>query len=103
MTSQRWLTDADFSPNSEAKSIWWHYLIVIVPETIHFTKNGSLWITGGGMGQSIPDAANSEDVKLAAALAVTTGTITGCLFQVCRRDIKIILRHQCTNFNLDPE
>jgi hypothetical protein len=27
MTSQRWLTDADFSPNSDAKSIWWHYLV----------------------------------------------------------------------------
>jgi hypothetical protein len=30
MTSQRWLTDADFSPSSDAKSIWWHMLVVRV-------------------------------------------------------------------------
>ena len=27
VTSQRWLTDADFSPDSTAKSIWWHMLV----------------------------------------------------------------------------
>ena len=27
MTSQKWLTDADFSPTSDAGPIWWHYLV----------------------------------------------------------------------------
>jgi PhoPQ-activated pathogenicity-related protein len=81
MTSQRWLTDADFAPTSNAKSIWWHWLIVIVPDEIKFKQNASLWITGMGMSQSVPDP-QSEDVALSAALAVTTGTITGVLFNI---------------------
>jgi hypothetical protein len=35
MTSQAWLTDADFSADSQAKSIWWHYLVVIVPDEVN--------------------------------------------------------------------
>jgi hypothetical protein len=31
VTSQKWLTDEDFSPDSESKSIWWHILLVLVP------------------------------------------------------------------------
>lgn len=53
MTSQRWLTDADFSPESESGSIWWHYLVVIVPDEVKYTRNATLWITGGGMGSSV--------------------------------------------------
>ena len=34
VTSQAWLTDADFAPNSEMKSIWWHIMVVIVPDEI---------------------------------------------------------------------
>ncbi len=81
MTSQRWLTDADFSAGSESGSIWWHYLVVIVPDEIKYKQNASLWITGGSQRSGLPDP-HSEDVALAAALAMTTGTITGCLFQV---------------------
>jgi hypothetical protein len=29
-TSQFWLTDADFAESSEAKSLWWHYLVSII-------------------------------------------------------------------------
>lgn len=92
MTSQRWLTDADFSSNSESHSIWWHYVVVIVPDEIKFKQNASLWITGGGMGQSLPDP-HSEDIALSAALAVTTGTITGVLFQI---------PNEHTTFSADP-
>lgn len=54
MTSQRWLTDADFSPNSDAKSIWWHYIVVVVPDHVKYTQNASLWITGGSVTDSAP-------------------------------------------------
>jgi len=79
MTSQRWLTDDVFSPNSDSKSIWWHYLVVIVPEHVQYTRNASLWITGGCSG--FPSA-KDEDLHVAAALATATGTITGVLFQI---------------------
>lgn len=80
MTSQRWLTDADFAESSQAKSIWYHSLVVIVPDKVQWTRNASIWITGWGMG-GIPTA-QDEDIVLAAALAMGTGTITGALFQI---------------------
>eukprot|EP01031_Cornospumella_fuschlensis_P043603 gene43603-53318_t len=81
MTSQRWLTDADYAPSSSAKSIWWHYLVVIVPDHIEFKNNGTLWITGGSMTDGYPSLAD-EDISLSAALATAVGTVTGALFQV---------------------
>jgi hypothetical protein len=63
MTSQRWLTDADFAPNSPSKSLWWHYLVVIVPNAVQWTRNASLYITGGDNdhGGQIPKS-NDEDI-----------------------------------------
>jgi hypothetical protein len=80
MTSQRWLTDADFAPSSQAKSIWWHILVVIVPDNIKYTRNASLWITGWSMG-GFPTS-KDEDIVLAASLAMGAGTVAGALFQV---------------------
>ena len=34
MTSQQWLTEVDFSVGSQAGSVWWHYLVVIVPDDV---------------------------------------------------------------------
>lgn len=81
MTSQRWLTDADFAPNSDIKSIWWHYLTVIVPNEVRYPNNGTLWITGGSVTDGAPSA-DMEDIVTAAALAMETGVITGSLFQI---------------------
>lgn len=80
MTSQRWLTDADFAESSEAKSIWWHILVVIVPDNVVWKRNASMWITGWSMG-GMPTA-EDEDIVLAAALAMGIGSVTGALFQI---------------------
>ncbi len=88
MTSQRWLTDADFSANSDCKSLWWHYLVVIVPSEVKYLQNGTLWITGNSNTDSAPSA-DSEDIVTAAALAMSTGVITGSLFQVMHIHTKI--------------
>ena len=81
LTSQKWLEDEDYSPDSEAKSIWYHMLVVIVPNEIKYKNNGTLWITGHGMG-FVPDSNLDEDVALAASLAMGIGCVTGVLFQV---------------------
>ncbi len=81
MTSLKWLEDSDFAPDSQSKSIWWHYLVVIVPDEIKFKQNGSMWITGGNQGNG-PPSKDSEDIIVSAALATSTGLITGALFQV---------------------
>ena len=86
MTSQKWLNDEDYSPNSEGKSIWWHMMVVIVPDEINWKNNGTLWITGHGMGYK-PTSELDEDIALAAALAMGTGCVTGVLFQIPNEDI----------------
>lgn len=93
MTSQRWLTDDAFSPTSPAKSIWWHYLVVIVPEEVKWNRNASLWITGGSMGDS-PPKASDEDIRVSAALATYTGMVMGALFQIPNERV---------TFSADPE
>jgi hypothetical protein len=75
------LTDADFSAGSQAGSVWWHWLVVIVPEEVRWKQNATLWITGFSNSAGYPDY-NSDDIILSAGLAVSTGTICGVLFQV---------------------
>lgn len=86
LTSQKYLNDEDYSETSEAKSIWWHMLVVIIPDEIKFTRNATMWITGHGMGYRPTDNLD-EDIALAASLAMGVGTITGVLFQVPNEDI----------------
>lgn len=86
LTSQKWLEDEDYSSSSEAKSVWWHMLVVIVPDTINWKNNGTMWITGHGMGYR-PTSNKDEDIALAASLAMGVGTITGVLFQIPNEDI----------------
>lgn len=92
MTSQRWLTDADFSESSNSKSLWWHYLIVIVPSNVQWTRNATLWITGGSVTDG-PPSADSEDIVVSATLAMASGIVTGALFQI---------PNEHTTFALDP-
>lgn len=82
MTSQRWLTDADTS-----RSLWWHYLVVIVPSNYNpdTARNATLWITDGD--NDSPDELPTRfnyNMLIASELAMATGLITGCLFQVLR-------------------
>lgn len=46
MTSQRWLTDDVFSNSSDSGSLWWHILVVVVPNDVVFLRNASLYISG---------------------------------------------------------
>lgn len=94
MTSQRWLTDADFSEGSQSGSIWWHYLVVIVPDDVEYTRNGTLYITGGSNDPNSPPPVDSEDVIITAAFATGTKTIAGCLFQI---------PNEHTTFSADPK
>lgn len=82
MTSQKWLTDADFAPNSPAKSIWHHFVAVIVPSNLRFKMNATLYLKGGSVNNDVPKP-NDQDVRVSAALACMTGTINGVLWDVC--------------------
>jgi len=85
MTSQQWLTPEAFSNTSESGSIWYHMLVVIVPDNVDYTRNATLYITGGSTpnvdGSGLPDAKN-EDIRVASTLAMNSNVITGALFQI---------------------
>ena len=76
MTSQQWLSEADVD-----RSIWWHILVVIIPDNVDWKKNATLWINGRSNDSNMPTN-KDEDIVLSAALAMGTGTITGALFQI---------------------
>jgi PhoPQ-activated pathogenicity-related protein len=76
MTSQQWLR-----PEDVTRSIWWHYLVVIIPDNLDFKNNATLWITGGSNTGGLPSA-KDEDIALSAAIAMGTGSIAGALFQI---------------------
>jgi PhoPQ-activated pathogenicity-related protein len=80
LTSQQWLTPEDCD-----RSIWWHQLVVIVPSNLNpeYSKNATLWITGGSNGS--PDnwpVPTDEDIATTATLAMNTGTVSAALFQI---------------------
>jgi len=77
MTSQKWLDESIVT-----RSVWWHMLVVIVPDTLQYSDNGTLWITGGSNENPMPSE-KDEDILLASELAMGCGVVTGALFQVC--------------------
>ena len=97
VTSQAWLT-----PEDSDRHIWWHVLCVIIPsagdgEPLQYTRNASMYVTGSGnegiTPTNLPDN-KSEDILVAASLAMGSMTVTGTLFQVPNEHIV---------FTADPE
>jgi PhoPQ-activated pathogenicity-related protein len=76
MTSQRWLTDKDVD-----RSIWWHFVAVVVPDKLQYKDKAGLYITGD-YNTDAPPGKGSEDLELAEALALTTGAVCAVLFQI---------------------
>ena len=98
MTSQTWLADDIFAPDSPTKSVWCHQLTVIVPDAFKARDVGApppkasshtawLWITGGGRPFTLLSASNWE-VALAGKLSVATNTIGAVLKQVPNQAVK---------------
>ena len=54
---------------------------MIVPDTVNFQQNGSIYITGGSNSMGYPTASD-EDIAIAAAVAMDTSMVVGCLFQI---------------------
>lgn len=84
MTSQKWLTKAESS-----RPIWWHILVVIVPDNLASEHNdtAAVWITGGNNeGNPIPSA-DDEDILVASELAVGAQMVVASLFQIPNQHI----------------
>ena len=91
MTSQTWLPEHLFEPwpLSPSRSVWWHLMVVIVPDKpLKFKDIVLMYMTGGdnkgtGSPGSDPSAvASDEDVVLMAAVATRVGMVGAVLFQI---------------------
>jgi PhoPQ-activated pathogenicity-related protein len=76
LTSQMWLSRREVS-----RSIWWHYLVINIPDQVDFKDTGFLYITGGSNHAGRPDI-TSSDCLLTTLMAVGTNSVTATLFQV---------------------
>ncbi|XP_071814824.1 autocrine proliferation repressor protein A-like [Apostichopus japonicus] len=59
MTSQAWMTE-----NVTSQHIWWHYLIVTIPDVIEMPDVGFLYVTGGSNTNSPPDPSTDAEARL---------------------------------------
>jgi len=82
MTSQRWLTRADWSNEHGGDNLWFHFMMVIVPDKLHYKDHALLWITGGHNGVNSVPKNDSADVMTVASVAVHNGVVGAALFQV---------------------
>ncbi|KAH9499585.1 hypothetical protein Btru_074202 [Bulinus truncatus] len=76
MTSQKWLTeDVTTTP------LWWHIVAIIVPGKIEFTDTAFLWIGDHSSTYGVPTM-EEQFLQSFTALAVSTGTVCGVIYQV---------------------
>lgn len=83
MTSQTWLTAKDSS-----QPVWWHYLTIMVPDTVLYSDSAFLYITGGSnRDHTPPDPLKDEEAILLSKAVVKTGMVGGVLRQVPNQPI----------------
>ena len=83
-TSQQWLT-----PEDSSRSIWWHYLVIIVPKEVKYPDQSFLWIASvnaGNMEDDMPSALQ-PDILLAGDFAVQAQTPAAVVFHVPNQPI----------------
>lgn len=82
VTSQVWLTEDDWGADyGGANAEWWHIVYVIVPSN-NENPNWRLMYVTDGKNTDIVWPANGEDLGATSQLAMATGQVSVCLFQV---------------------
>jgi PhoPQ-activated pathogenicity-related protein len=88
MTSQTWLTPADWHHENPSPNVWWHWMLVIVPnELVSKYPTSLMWVTGGSNRDSPPHDPEDEDVVVTATLACNLGLIATALYQIPNQPI----------------
>jgi PhoPQ-activated pathogenicity-related protein len=90
MTSQAWLTPADWSfGNNVGGGLWWHYMLVVIPDKLDpaRTQYGFIYSTGGENDPDKLPTGNSEDALVLATICVHTGVVGTALFQIPNQPI----------------
>jgi len=84
MTSQKWLTYNDVD-----RSIWFHFVVVVVPDRLHYQDTGMLYITGGDNTDKLPDG-TGEDELLCIALALANHVTCTVLHQIPNQPVHFV-------------
>ncbi|PIK49439.1 putative autocrine proliferation repressor protein A-like [Apostichopus japonicus] len=84
MTSQTWLT-----PQESSQPVWWHYLIIMVPDVVLYSDTAFVYITGGSnrIPSSPPDPLKDDEAILLSKAALKTGMVGAVLQQVPNQPI----------------
>ncbi|MFC2125238.1 PhoPQ-activated pathogenicity-related family protein [Bacteroidota bacterium] len=80
MISQKWLT-----VNEVDEPIWWHWVKIVVPDTIHH-DTGLMWIGGGDKEDELPEKAGAILVQS----ALLTHSITAEIHNIPNQDLNFI-------------
>ncbi|KAK6175197.1 hypothetical protein SNE40_013710 [Patella caerulea] len=81
-TSQQWLTEKESN-----RPIWFHYMVVAVPDKLIHPEHGLMYMSYGSNGPSFtPDVAD-EFSTFIALMAVSTGTVCANLHQIPNQPI----------------
>lgn len=70
MTSHQWL-----SPKTVTRTLWWHYLTVVIPDNIVYPDVGCLYVTGGSNNDDPIDPATDVELVLIRQVATRVGIV----------------------------
>jgi PhoPQ-activated pathogenicity-related protein len=77
MTSQQWLT-----PEDTSQSLWWHIMVVVVPEHVEVTDTAMLWMTDGDNKADFQPDLTDYNLLVVGDMATATRMPTAALFQI---------------------
>lgn len=77
MTSQQWLDETEVD-----RPIWWHWLIIIVPEKISHKDFATVIGTGNSNNEKTPPPIDEEYFRASQYVATHTGTVVAVLYQI---------------------
>lgn len=81
MTSQQWLNSSYVD-----RSVWWHYLFIVIPNNWQFKETGLVYITGGSNNDGLPSG-SGEDELLCITLALANKASCTVVFQIPNQPI----------------
>merc|ERR1712130_372699 len=76
-TSQQWLNSQLVS-----RSLWWHTLVVIVPDNLTTTDTTIVWMTDGENKDDFEPDLSDYNMLVAGEIAAANGLVAAALFQI---------------------
>merc|ERR1712130_1066230 len=81
-TSQQWLNSQLVS-----RSLWWHTLVVIVPDNLTTTDTTIVWMTDGENKDDFEPDLSDYNMLVAGEIAAANGLVAAALFQIPNQPI----------------